>query len=118
MYRLLPITLALVWLTNGLYCKVLNLVPRHQEIVAAILGPAHARELTVLIGLSEIVMACWIVSGYRPRLAAGLQIGVVLLMNLLEVTLVPELLLWGRWNGVFALGFTGVVWWAYFRRGQ
>ncbi|WP_420459075.1 hypothetical protein [Neolewinella sp.] len=39
--------LALIWLTNGLYCKVLNLVPRHQEIVAAILGPAHARELTV-----------------------------------------------------------------------
>ncbi len=39
-------------------------------------------------------------------------------MNLLEVTLVPELLLWGRWNEVFALGFAGVVWWTYFRRGR
>ena len=90
------LAIALVWLVNGLYAKVLNLVPRHQEIVAALLGADYARELTVLIGLSEIVMACWIVSGYRPRLAAVLQIAVVGLMNLLETLLVPELLLWGR----------------------
>jgi hypothetical protein len=34
--------IAAVWLINGLVCKVLNLVPRHREIVARILGDNHA----------------------------------------------------------------------------
>ena len=31
-----------VWLVFGLYCKVLNQVPRHEEIVAQILGTEQA----------------------------------------------------------------------------
>ena len=37
--------ISLVWLVNGLYCKVLNFVPRHQLIVARILGEDFARIL-------------------------------------------------------------------------
>jgi hypothetical protein len=36
-YKLLNYLIAAVWLVNGLFCKVLGLVPRHQEIVATIL---------------------------------------------------------------------------------
>ena len=100
---ILNYSIALVWLANGLFCKGLNLVPRHQEIVATILGQQHARLLTIAIGISEILMAIWILSGIKSRLNAIFQIAVIAVMNTLEFILVPGLLLWGRFNALFAL---------------
>src|SRR5437773_4211250 len=97
-HKLLNYLIAAVWIANGLFCKVLNMVPRHQQIVARILGEEHARLLTLLIGLSEIVMAVWILSGIKTRLNAVVQILVIAVMNVLEFFLVPDLLLWGRGN--------------------
>ena len=95
--------IAAVWLVNGLFCKILKLVPRHQEIVATILGQEHARLLTIAIGISEVLMALWILSGIKSRLNTLLQIAVITVMNTLEFILVPGLLLWGRFNALFAL---------------
>lgn len=103
--------IALVWLVNGLVCKVLNLVPRHQQIVARILGPDQARLLTVLIGSLEILMTVWILSGIQPRLCTWVQVIVILAMNILEFILAPDLLLFGRMNLVFALLFAAVILW-------
>lgn len=50
MHRLITYLITLAWLTNGLLCKVLILVPRHAAIVARILVPAHASMLIRLIG--------------------------------------------------------------------
>jgi len=104
-HRILSYITSLVWFINGLVCKVLNLVPRHEQIVSRILGNDHARLLTILIGLSEIVMAIWILSGFKRRLCAITQIIVIGTMNTLEFILVPDLLLWGRLNSLFALLF-------------
>ena len=108
-YKILTYCIAVVWIANGLFCKVLNFVPRHEEIVARILGSDHSRILTILIGLSEIIMAIWILSGYKTRLNAIVQIAVVAIMNLLEFILVPDLLLWGKLNSLFAFIFISVV---------
>ncbi|GAA3521345.1 hypothetical protein GCM10022393_39630 [Aquimarina addita] len=81
------------------------MVPRHQEIVGEILGETYARELTFLIGISEIIMAIWIISGIKPKVNAILQILIVATMNILEFVLVPDLLLWGKANSSFALLF-------------
>lgn len=97
--------IATVWIVNGLFCKVLNLVPRHEQIVARILGSDFSRPLTILIGISEIIMAIWILSGYKTKLNAIAQIAVVATMNILEFMLVPDLLLWGKLNSLFALLF-------------
>jgi hypothetical protein len=107
--KLLNYLIAAVWLANGLFCKVLNGVPRHQEIVARILGNDHAALLTRLIGLAEITMAVWIISGYRARLNAISQIIIIATMNILEFILVPDLLLWGRFNILFAFLFMLVI---------
>ncbi|MBU2940286.1 DoxX-like family protein [Lacinutrix sp. C3R15] len=109
LYKILTFCIALVWILNGLFCKVLNLVPRHQQIVARILGDDYSRVLTILIGLSEILMAIWILSRFKPRLNAIAQISIVGLMNTLEFILVPDLLLWGKLNSLFALIFIMVV---------
>lgn len=100
--RLLRYGIAAVWLVNGLLCKVMHLVPRHEAIVARILGPAYAGPLTRLIGLAEIGMAVWVLSRRYVQLNVALQIALVLTMNVLEFLLAPDLLLWHRCNLLFA----------------
>ena len=103
--RLLNYLIAGVWIANGLFCKVLNLAPRHQEIVARITGNAHAGVLTTAIGLSEMAMAAWILSGIKTKLNAITQVVIIATMNSLEFIMAPDLLLWGRFNALFAALF-------------
>ena len=110
--------LAAVWMINGLFCKVLNLVPRHQEIVARILGNENAYQITIVIGLAEAGMAAWIFSGIKMRLAAIIQILVVAIMNVIEFFLAPDLLLWGKSNAILALGLIVVIYCNEFRPGK
>jgi len=113
-HKILTFLIVTVWLTNGLICKVLNLVPRHEQIVARILGGAYSRNLTVLIGFSEIIMAIWILTKFKPKFNAIIQMTIVATMNILEFIFVPDLLLWGRLNSVFALLFIGLVYYNEF----
>lgn len=115
MHQLTSYLIALVWLANGLLCKVLQLVPRHEAIVARILGPGHAGTLALLIGLGEIGMAVWIVSGIQRRWCAMVQIALILSMNVLESWLAPDLLLWGRANALFAALFCLFIYYHTFR---
>lgn len=108
-YQMLTYFIATVWLINGLFCKVLNLVPRHEEIVGRVLGNLHSQILTILIGVSEIIMAIWILIGFKSKFNAIAQIIIVTTMNILEFTLVPDLLLWGKLNILFALLFITIV---------
>jgi hypothetical protein len=108
-HRLISIFIAFIWIANGLFCKVLNLVPRHQQIVARILGNDYSKILTFIIGLSEIGMAIWILSGKYPRLNAVTQMFIIAAMNALEFFLAPELLLWGKANAIFALMFIVLI---------
>lgn len=110
----LSILIAAVWLANGLLCKVLNLVPRHEQIVGRILGTDYSRPLTVLIGSSEVVMAIWIMTKFKTKFNAISQIVIVASMNVLEFILVPDLLLWGRINSVFAMLFIGLIYYNEF----
>lgn len=114
LYRLLTYLITLVWLANGLLCKVLGLVPRHAAIVARILGPAYAGPLTRLIGLAEIGMAIWMVSGLYRRWCVVAQIILVAVMNTLEAWLAPDLLLWGRANALFASLFIALLYYYEF----
>ena len=112
----LSLFIAAVWFVNGFFCKVLDLVPRHREIVARILGESNAAWITVAIGVSEVLMAIWVLSRIRSRLSAVTQIVVVLAMNLLEFLLTPDLLLFGRFNLAIAIGFVGLVYYNEFVR--
>ena len=113
-HLLLNYFIAAAWLGNGLFCKILNLAPRHQQIVARILGEEHARLFTVLIGVAETIMAIWILSGVRPKLNVVVQIVVIAAMNTMEFILVPGLLLWGRANAFFAFLFMLLIYYNTF----
>lgn len=112
--KLLTLLIAIVWIVNGLFCKVLNLVPRHQVIVSRILGEEHAVLFTRAIGVAEIFMAVWILSAINSRLNAIIQIFIVIAMNLIELVLAPDLLLFGEANFILALLFIILIYYVEF----
>ena len=113
-HKLLTYCIAAIWIANGLFCKVLDLVPRHQQIVARILGNEYSRTLTIAIGCSEILMAAWVLSNNRSRLNAIAQIIIIAAMNTIEFILAPDLLLWGKANAIFAFILILVVYYNEF----
>jgi len=106
--------IAAVWIGFGLVCKVLGFAPRHRAIVARILGETHATLLTTIIGLAEIGMAIWILTGIAPRINAITQIAIIAAMNVLEFFLAPDLLLWRRANAIFAAMFIILIYYREF----
>ena len=66
------------------------------------MGQENSQPITLMIGLSEIAMSVWIWSGIKPKANAIVQIGVVATMNIIELMVAPDLLLWGRLNILFA----------------
>ncbi len=114
MKKPINIFIAIVWLANGLFCKILNFEPRHQEIVGQILGGLYELLLTRTIGFLECMMFLWILTGYKSRFCAIFQIIIILTMNWLEFWLVPDLLLFGRLNLIFAIGFCYLIYWNEF----
>ena len=107
--RILSFCVAGVWLVNGLFCKLLNFIPRHELIVAKILGDQNAALATKLIGAAEILMAIWVVSNLKPRICTPVQVVIIITMNLLEFFLAPELLLFGKANIIFAFLFCCLI---------
>ena len=101
--------IAIVWLINGLVCKVLHMVPRHELIVGRILGDGYASTLTYAIGTSEILMSVWILSGIKHRLNAVTQVVIIAAMNITEFILAPDMLLFGRLNIVVAAFLIAVI---------
>lgn len=114
MHKLLTFFIAVVWLINGLFCKLLNLVPRHQLIVSRLLGEEHAVFFTKAIGVAELLMMVWILSSVQSRWCAITQIFVIALMNVIEFALVPDLLLFGRRNALFAFLLVALIYYNEF----
>jgi hypothetical protein len=81
--RLMRMSIAMVWLYQGLWCKVLGGAPRHEAVIAAapFIGPAVARAAMVAIGLVECGLAAWVVWGWRMRWAAMAQTALLVGMN-------------------------------------
>lgn len=106
--KILSYIIAAVWGINGLI-KIFNIVPRHQQIVAEILGSSSFGILTKAIGLGEMLLAIWILTSIKSRLCAWFQVIIVMLMNTLEFFLAPDLLLFGKLNIVLATIFCLVI---------
>ena len=104
-----------VWIASGLVAKVLGLVPRHEAIVAAVLGPRSAPLATVLIGIAEVGLAIWLLSGVWPRMCAAVQTAAIVAMNALELTYTRHLLLAPLPMLVANGALLAAVWWAALR---
>lgn len=90
---MLRIVTAGIWIMFGLVFKVLDVVPRHREIVAVVLGEGVAGPVILLVGVAETLMGVWVLSCIRPRLCAAVQTAAIVTMNALELSLARHLLL-------------------------
>lgn len=84
---------AAVWLLFGVVFKVLGALPRHERIVARIMGPRVAPALTRVIGLGEAMVGLWMLSGHGLAWCALFQTSLVVTMNAIELRRARDLLL-------------------------
>jgi uncharacterized membrane protein YphA (DoxX/SURF4 family) len=72
-----------VWLYEGLWKKVLGRSSQETAILESVPGLSAdgARAVTVGLGITETVLAAWVLSGRRPRACAIVQSGLVVGMN-------------------------------------
>ena len=82
-----------LWLVFGLVFKLARAVPRHEQIVARILGGRVAPVLTRMIGVGEGFVGLWMLSGWFLPWCALLQTLLVVTMNAIELTKARDLLL-------------------------
>jgi hypothetical protein len=85
--------IAAVWLTFGLVFKVLGLVPRHEAIVAAVVGDSLAPFATRTVGAAEVGVGLWVLSGRAPYPCAMVQTLLIVAMNAVELSRARDLLL-------------------------
>lgn len=112
-HRLFAALIGGVWVFHGLWSKVLGQIPRHELIVARILGDAWAAPATLAIGLCEIAMGLWVFTGLFRRTCATVQTLALVAMNTLEILIARDLLISAPGMVALNLVFLSLVWlWA------
>lgn len=75
--------ISLVWLYQGLWCKVLGRVPRHQRVVEStpLFRGWGAHGFLLILGWFETLLGVWVLSGKFTQAAAFVQIALLVGMN-------------------------------------
>lgn len=74
-------SIAIVWLYQGLWHKVLSSDDRHRRIMAQALGEGTGPPLCMALGLFEAALGIAVLLGFLPRWVAVLQILLLVGMN-------------------------------------
>ncbi|HUK32862.1 MAG TPA: DoxX-like family protein [Vicinamibacterales bacterium] len=84
-------SVAAVWMYEGLWCKVLGRVRSQIDVVTAVprLGPRFGVPFLKMLGVAEVALAVWVMTGIVPGLCAISQ-------TLLLMTLNANGLMWSR----------------------
>lgn len=80
---LLRAAVAGVWLYEGLWCKLLGRTPSQVKVVTAVprFGPRFGAWFLNVLGVVEIVLAVWTVSGVAPVPCAIVQTALLIALN-------------------------------------
>jgi uncharacterized membrane protein YphA (DoxX/SURF4 family) len=78
------LALALVWLYNGLWLKVIALDQHHLDIVRSVVGSSGIEPVLLLRGIGgcETLLAVGIISGLFHRFVSYFQIAIIITMNI------------------------------------
>jgi hypothetical protein len=102
-----------VWVFHGLYSKILEGIPRHRAIVSRILGEDLAQSATIGIGIAEVLLGIWALTGWNRRACAFIQTLAIAAMNTLEIIRANDLLISAPGMVLLNAAFLSIVWfWA------
>jgi hypothetical protein len=76
-------SVAAVWLYEGLWCKILGRVRSQVDVVTAVprLGPRFGVPFLKMLGVVEISLAVWVMTGIAPGLCAIAQTSLLFVLN-------------------------------------
>jgi len=76
-------SIALVWLYEGLWCKIFGRMGSQMEVVAAVpgLGARFGGSFLKVLGVAEVALAVWVMSGVEPGACAITQTALLILLN-------------------------------------
>jgi hypothetical protein len=74
---------AAVWLYEGLWCKALGRERRQVDVVQAVprFGPLLGKHFLVVLGLVEMALGAWVLSGMAPGTCAIAQVALLVTLN-------------------------------------
>lgn len=74
---------AAVWVYEGLWCKIVGRVQSQMRVVTAVprLGPLFGPPFLKLLGVVEIALAAWVLSGILPGTCAIVETALLVLLN-------------------------------------
>ncbi len=103
---------ASVWLVHGLFNKLLHGSPRHLAIVQSVpgLSGATGEHVLMAVGVFEVAIAAWVLSGWMAPLCAATQTIALLSMNVVELAVARNLLLWPAGLIPLNLAFLALAW--------
>jgi uncharacterized membrane protein YphA (DoxX/SURF4 family) len=80
---LVRVAVAAVWLYEGLWCKLCGGDPRQIEVVEAVprFGPRIGRAFLLALGVVEVGIALWVLSGTAPVACALVQTVLLVALN-------------------------------------
>jgi DoxX-like family len=76
-------SVAAVWLYEGLWCKLLGGIRSQVEVVTAVprLGPRIGPPVLKALGVVEVALAVWVMTGIAPGMCAIVQTGLLVVLN-------------------------------------
>ena len=80
---LIRCSIALVWLYEGLWCKLLGRLPSQLAIVEEVprFSAGFASNLLRLLGVAEVLLAVWVLSGIASPLCGVAQVVFLVILN-------------------------------------
>jgi uncharacterized membrane protein YphA (DoxX/SURF4 family) len=76
-------SVAAVWLYEGLWCKLLGRVQSQVQVVTAVprLGSRYGLRFLKGLGVVEVGLAAWVMTGIAPGLCAIVETALLILLN-------------------------------------
>jgi uncharacterized membrane protein YphA (DoxX/SURF4 family) len=91
--RVARLCLGLIWVYLGFVPKLLTPVPIEHDVVRRTGLYLSSPDLTIrMIGVFEIVLGLWLITGFRERLACAVTSGFLIVLMILAVMEEPMLL--------------------------
>jgi DoxX-like family len=80
---IIRVSVAAVWLYEGLWCKILSRSHSQVDVVTAVprLGPLFGSPFLKVLGVVEVALSMWVMTGIAPGTCTVVQTALLIVLN-------------------------------------